>query len=103
MSTETKYYETVDVAELPVVEGVYMTRWEGVPAWTEKEFKDGRWQTRFENTGLLTHWLRPVNLSDIIREAAGKAFDAGMQREFDNQFGSVPTKAPNKETYLNNL
>ena len=102
MSTETKYYETVDVAELPVVEGVYMTRWEGVPAWTEKEFKDGRWQTRFENTGLLTHWLRPVNLSDIIREAAGKAWEAAVNKTIsDGNYndGSVP----DKETYLNNL
>lgn len=53
-------YEEVPVSEKPVVDGIYMTKWKGVPAWTEKEFKDGRWQTRFDWTGLLTHWLRPL-------------------------------------------
>lgn len=55
-----KMWEEVDVKELPTEEGTYMTKWKGVPAWTEKEFKGGQWQTRFDWTGLMTHWLRPL-------------------------------------------
>ena len=64
-------YEVVPVSEPPVVDGIYMTKWKGVPAWTEKEFKDGRWQTQFDWTGLLTHWLRPLppeRMEEWVRE-----------------------------------
>ena len=69
-------YEVVPVSEPPVVDGIYMTKWKGVPAWTEKEFKDGRWQTQFDWTGLLTHYLRPLppeRMEEWVREIIDKS------------------------------
>lgn len=65
MNPQDTVYITTPISEPPNTDGTYMTKWKGVPAFTEKEFKDGKWQTRFDWTGLMTHWLKPVKLSEI--------------------------------------
>lgn len=56
-------YVLTPARELPINDGCYMTKWTGVPAFTEKNFENGEWQTRFFHTGLMTHWLKPVPIS----------------------------------------
>lgn len=54
-------------------------------------------------------WLRPVPRSEYDREVAGRAFDAGYARGTECFCGKCEyckankMKAPDKQTYLNNL
>lgn len=106
---EKQYYETVDASkELPDHDSQYKSLSVTVIVIDDKgnsgngyyDFMNEAWDcSRFSPT----HWLRPVNLSDIIREAAGKAFDAGREFEYAAEFGPIPNPYPDKETYLNNL
>jgi hypothetical protein len=52
-------YTETSIEENPEQEGWYMTRWKGVPAFTEKEWKGGEWQSRFNTSGLMVSWLKP--------------------------------------------
>ena len=66
MNPDTTVYIPVPLSERPSGDGTYMTKWKGVPAFTEKEFKKGEWQTRFDHTNLMTEWLKPVPLSELL-------------------------------------
>lgn len=94
-------YEVVPVSEPPVVDGIYMTKWKGVPAWTEKEFKDGRWQTQFDWTGLLTHYLRPLP-PERMEEIIKLAWEAGADHK-DCEIYCMPCKNKDLQTFTDNL
>lgn len=66
-----KIFELTTTDESPEKDGWYMTKWTGVPAFTEKEFINGEWDTRFFNTGLMTHWLKPLALWQAASQKKG--------------------------------
>lgn len=98
-------YIHTPVSDPPKEDGTYMTKWTGVPAFTEKEFKDGEWQARFYNTGLLTHWLKPILKTEYDRQIAEKAWTAAMNREMSDyaDLDKDHKVFPDKQTYLNSL
>lgn len=93
------------ISTKPEKEGVYMTKWIGVPAWTEKEFLfNGGWQTRFEHTGLMIEWLCPIPASEYKREIAREAWVASENRSnWAAEPGKWHNEQPDLETYLSNL
>lgn len=54
-----------------------------------------------------THYCRPVNLSDLIKEEAGKAWDAAdkfAEEQSQYPYGKrTPFEHPNKEQYISAL
>lgn len=99
-------YEVVPVSEPPVVDGIYMTKWKGVPAWTEKEFKDGRWQTQFDWTGLLTHYLRPLppeRMEEWVREIVKRAWRAAIARQYWNDEMEGNSCKPDLKQFTDNI
>lgn len=112
-----QYYETVDVAELPPE---FSNGW-SISVLTV-DMKD---KYRVENYGYFnlktrefwshhkdiipdftpTHWLRPISLSDLIREERSKAWDAAVKNtSFHNNFNPhCKNPYPDKETFINSL
>lgn len=92
-------YLPTPIDEKPKEDGCYMTKWKGVVGWTEKHFEKGQWQTRFGHFGLMTHWLKKIDLGNILFET----FDAGGNYR---TYWLMPTsfsKAPGFEEYFKSL
>lgn len=109
-----QYYETVEVssAGLPPIDKAD-PQWEELE-WSEEVFvidKKGNknsafysyrekvWYSNGKMTDAPTHYLRPVSLSDLIREVAGKCVDFGFRQHA--KYGYIsPTE---EQEFINSL
>lgn len=96
-----QYYETVDVAtgELPEVDNWYIVITEGNVAndfhWHNNEWNYTTLKMPVSDK-VVTAWLRPVDLSELIREVAAGGWDACRNWVVDES-------CPDKTEYINSL
>lgn len=117
-----QYYETVDAkAWKPEAEELYpdfsidvpVLCSDGITKQAYYHFTTRQWywvqddKSECKPLNDVTHWLRPVSLSELIREVAGKSFDAGREFQediiYEDAEGNTTYKTPDKETYINSL